>query len=105
MQKDLAKIRKLMLSRQGKLNKLVHNLGVIKLEILDYEDKGKFYIVDFRRTVRKWNPLTYILYVPVVIGLYVWDEGLKELFREGLWIDERFDDYTIGKGESNEANN
>lgn len=89
MKKDLAKIRRLMLSKQGKLNKLVHYTGVINLEILDYEELDLLYRVDFKRTVCKWNPLTYILYVPVILGHYIWDGGLQELINDGLWIEEK----------------
>ena len=100
MNKDLGKVRRLMLSKQSLLNKVVHYTGVINLQVSDLEEFDKFYKVNFTRKVCKWNPLTYILYVPVIIGLYIWDGGLKELAEDGLWIEEKCTNYTVCKGDN-----
>ncbi len=100
MNKDLGKVRRLMLSKQSFLNKVVHYTGVINLQVSDFEEYDKFYKVNFTRKVCKWNPLTYILYVPVIIGLYIWDGGLKELAEDGLWIEEKCTNYTVCKGDN-----
>lgn len=100
MNKDLVKVRRLMLSKQSFLNKVVHYTGVITLQISNFEEYDKFYKVNFTRKVCKWNPLTYILYVPLIVGEYIWDGGLKELVEDGLWIETKCTNYTVRKGDN-----